>query len=57
MTPRIGLLAPCQSSVFDRSLCFCAEGGIMHTYSCELPDGHSGEHRGHDTQYGCGPSP
>ena len=45
----------CDSSVFDRSLCYCDDDGVMHTYSCQLPLGHAGEHWGHDPDYACGP--
>ena len=47
----------CEASIFDRSLCFCEDGGVMHTFTCELPVGHEGDHRGHDFggEAVCGP--
>lgn len=46
--------ARCGDSVFDRSLCECVKGGVMHTYVCEKPAGHRDAHKGLDAQYPCG---
>lgn len=44
----------CGDSTFDRSLCMCVEGGVMHTYVCEKPVGHRDAHEGEDPDAPCG---
>jgi hypothetical protein len=42
----------CKASFFDRDLCFgCDPVGAMHSYCCELEEGHEGPHIGRDPHY------